>query len=69
MRSLIRRLAVGVFLLNVLAVTWPVLTLFRSSEPLVLGLPLSMAWPVAWILIGLIMLLLLYHFDEKDQGE
>ena len=69
MRLLIRRLAIGVFLLNLLAVTWPVLTLFRSPEPLVFGLPLSMAWPIAWILIGWFMLLVLYHFDRKDQDE
>ena len=68
-RSLIRRLAIGVFLLNVLAVTWPVLALFRSPEPLVFGLPLSMAWPVAWILIGLIMLLVLDHFEERGKDE
>jgi hypothetical protein len=68
-RSLIRRLAIGVFLLNVLAVTWPVLSLFRSPEPLVFGLPLSMAWPIAWILIGFIMLLVLDHSEERDKGE
>ena len=69
MRPLIRRIAIGVFLLYLLAVTWPVSTLFRSSEPLVFGLPLSMAWPVAWILIGLIMLLVLDHFENKERGE
>lgn len=68
-RRLIHRLAIGVFLLNLLAVTWPVLGLFRSPEPLVLGLPMSMAWPVAWILIGWIMLLVLYHFDNQKPGE
>ena len=68
-RSLIRQLAIGVFLLNVLAVTWPVLNLFRSPEPLVFGLPLSMAWPVAWILIGFIMLLVLDYFENRDKGE
>ncbi len=68
-RSLIRRLAIGVFLLNLLAVTWPVLSLFRSPEPLVFGLPLSMAWPVAWILVGLIMLLVLDHFENKSKDE
>jgi hypothetical protein len=68
-RSLIRRLAIGVFLLNVLAVTWPVVSLFRSPEPLVFGLPLSMAWPVAWILIGLVMLLVLDHFENKDKAD
>ena len=69
MRPLIRRLALGVFLFYLLAVTWPVATLFLSSEPLVFGLPLSMAWPVAWILIGLIMLLMLDHFENKESGE
>jgi hypothetical protein len=68
-RSLIRRLAICVFLLNVLAVTWPVVALFRSPEPLVFGLPLSMAWPVAWVLIGFVMLLVLDHCEEKDKGE
>ena len=65
-RPLIRRLAIGLFLLNLLAVTWPLVTLFRSPEPLVFGLPLSMAWPIAWILIGWIMLLVLNHFENSD---
>ena len=68
-RRLIHRLAIGVFLLNLLAVTWPLLAWCRSPEPLVLGLPMSMAWPIAWIIIGWIMLLVVYHFDSKDQGE
>ena len=68
-RPLIRRLAIGVFLLYLLAVTWPVAILFRSPEPLVFGLPLSMAWPVAWILIGLVTLLVLDHFENKESGE
>jgi hypothetical protein len=69
MRPLIRRLAIGVFLFYLLAVTWPVATLFRSPEPRVFGLPLSMAWPVAWILVGLVMLLVLDHFESKDKAE
>ena len=68
-RRLIHRLAIGVFLLNLLAVTWPLLAWFRSPEPFVLGLPMSMAWPIAWIFIGWIMLLVLYHVDNKDRGE
>ena len=64
---MIRRIALGVFLLNLLAVTWPTVTLFRSAEPLILGLPLSMAWPIAWILIGWVMLLVLDHSENgKD---
>ena len=68
-RSLIRRLAIGFFLANALAVTWPGVTLFRSAEPLVFGLPLSMAWPVAWILMGWIVLLVLDHSENRDQGD
>ena len=55
------------FLLNLLAVIWPVLTIFRSPEPFVFGLPQSMAWPIAWILIGFVTLLVLDHFEEKDE--
>ena len=69
MRLLIRRLAIIVFLLNLLAVTWPVLSLFRSAEPLVFGFPMSMAWPVAWILIGLITLLVLDYSEKKGEDE
>lgn len=65
-RPIVRRIAVAVFLLNLLAVTWPVATVFRSAEPLVFGLPVSMAWPIAWIVIGWVMLLVLDHFEERD---
>ena len=68
MRLLIRRLAIGFFLLNLLAVTWPGATLFRSAEPLVFGLPLSMAWPIAWILMGWIVLTVLDYFENRDKG-
>lgn len=68
-RPIIRRLAIGLFLLYALAVTWPVAALFGSAEPRIFGLPLSMAWPIAWILIGWIMLLVLDHFERKGQGE
>lgn len=67
-RPLIRRLAIGLFLLYLLAVTWPVATLFRSAEPFVFGLPLSMAWPIAWILIGWAVLLVLDYFENRDEG-
>ena len=68
-RLLIRRLALGFFLLYLLAVTWPAATLFRSPEPMVFGLPLSMAWPIAWIVIAFIVLLVLDYFENKGEGE
>jgi len=30
---------------------------------------LSMAWPIAWILIGFVTLLVLDHFEDRDRGE
>ncbi len=66
-KSIVRGLAIGLYLLYVLAITWPGATLFRSPEPLVFGLPSSMAWPVAWILIGLVTLLVLDHFENRDE--
>ena len=68
-RTVIRRFAIGLFLLYLLAVTWPVAALFRSPQPQVFGLPLSMAWPIAWILIGWVMLLILDYVENKGQGE
>ena len=68
-RSLIRRFAIGFFLINALAVTWPAATLFRSAEPFVIGLPMSMAWPIAWIVMGWIVLMVLDHFENRDQDE
>ena len=61
-----RRLAIGVFVLNLVAVIWPVLGLFRSPEPSVLGFPLSMAWPVLWIVISWVALLLLDYVEEES---
>ncbi len=63
----IRRVTVAVFLLNLLAVTWPVLTFFRHADPRILGLPLSLAWPVGWIVIGWIMLLILDRFEGREE--
>ncbi|MEM7504490.1 MAG: hypothetical protein AAF417_20810 [Pseudomonadota bacterium] len=65
-RTLIRRIAVAVFLLNAVAVTWPGIAPFRTAEPFVFGFPQSMAWPIAWILIGWITLMVLDYFERKD---
>ncbi len=65
----IRRLAIAVFAINLLAIIWPVASLFRAAEPLIFGLPMSMAWPIAWILIGWITLLVLDHFEKREEDE
>ena len=67
-RTLVRRIVVVGFLINLIAVIWPVLTLVRSPEPFVFGLPLTMAWPIGWIIVGWILLLFLDHFEERGEG-
>lgn len=62
-RTRIRRVVAVFFILYLLAVTWPVAGWFGAAEPFILGLPLSLAWPVVWIVLGFLMLLLL------DRGE
>ncbi|MEO0975094.1 MAG: hypothetical protein AAFX85_18555 [Pseudomonadota bacterium] len=68
-RLWMRRLAVGVFVLNLLAVTWPVLPLFRTAQPMILGLPQSLAWPIGWIVIGWATLLLLDHVESSEDAD
>lgn len=64
-RTVVRRFTITVFVLNLFAVTWPVLTLFRSPEPFPFGLPLSMVWPIAWIVISGVSLLLLDLVERR----
>ncbi|MEO0435440.1 MAG: hypothetical protein AAF098_00890 [Pseudomonadota bacterium] len=64
-RTIVRRLTVTMFLLNFLAVTWPVLALFRFPEPFPFGLPLSMVWPIAWIVISGVSLLVLDLVERR----
>jgi hypothetical protein len=59
------------FGLALLAMTWPGLVPFARIEPLVLGLPFSMAWIAAWISGSVLVLYLLDRVEERyrDQGE
>ncbi len=68
-RRLIRWMAGIGFLLNVLAVTWPVLGLFRSPEPFILVMPMSMLWPITWIVISLVVLLILDNSEKRHESE
>ena len=38
----------------------------RDPLPFVFGLPASLAWPVMWILLGWVMLLVLDHFENRE---
>lgn len=47
-------------------VTWPVYSLFSGTFPLILGLPLSLAWIVFALAVIFCALLWLYRADRLD---
>jgi hypothetical protein len=55
------------FLLYLLAVIWPLGTLFAGAEPFVLGLPFSLFWPVLWIIMGAAVLALLDRAEDVER--
>lgn len=59
--------AVGFYLLVFVAVTWPVYALFAGIEPRVLGLPLSLAWVVGWVVASFLGLLALYSWEARRE--
>ncbi len=61
-----RRGVVVVVLVATIALIWPVYPQFSSVEPYVLGLPLSLAWVVGWLVIVFIAVALLYRREEQD---
>lgn len=58
--------AVSFFVVVFLAVTWPVYARFAGIEPRMLGLPLSLAWVVGWVLASFLGLLALYLWEERN---
>jgi hypothetical protein len=57
--------AILFFLLFVIAVTWPGMVPFNRIEPLILGLPFSMAWIAGWVLLSFFVLVLV---DQVEEG-
>lgn len=56
------------FALCAAALVWPGYQLFGNSiEPYVLGLPLSFAWNVGWVLLTFFVLLG-YHLGTGEKG-
>lgn len=55
------------FLVYLVAVIWPIATLVSTAKPMIVGLPLSMAWAIAWILLGLVALLILDRFESREK--
>lgn len=46
-----------------LALIWPVYPLAADVRPYILGLPLSFAWVVGWLVVMFVALVLLYRTD------
>ncbi len=55
-----RIVVVGLLLVATAALVWPVYDLFGGVYPLILGLPLSMAWVVFWLFVVFGTILWLY---------
>lgn len=65
---IVRRCALAFFVVYLLAVIWPLATLVSAAEPMILGLPLSMAWAIVWILLGFVALLILDRFECRHES-
>lgn len=61
------RVATAFFVVVFVALVWPVYSLFAAAEPRVLGLPLSLAWVVGWVIASFLGLLTLYLWEEHGE--
>ena len=48
-----------------LALIWPVYPLFGGIRPLVLGIPLSLAWVVLWLAVVFVALLVTFWGERE----
>ena len=62
-----RRLTGAYLVIALIAVTWPGMTPFARIEPLVLGLPFSMAWIAGWIAGVVVVLALLDRVEKRHR--
>jgi len=61
--------AVGVIALVGLSLIWPLYTFFADARPLILGLPLSLAWLVLCLSVVFLALLVLYRAEQSVGAE
>ena len=68
----VRRSVIAFFLLFVLLVIWPGMLPFNRIQPLVLGLPFSMAWIAGWVVLSFLALVILDRAEtraRRGEGE
>lgn len=62
-----RRIIAGViFAVGFLSMIWPIAALVAGPRPLVLGMPLALAWLAMWIAIVFLTLLWLYRSEPAQ---
>lgn len=60
-----RRLTfIAIVLAALVALIWPVYPVFGGARPLILGLPLSLAWVILWLTVSFGALVWLYRTEE-----
>lgn len=64
-RPLRHRFAIGFFSIYLLAVIWPVARWVAEPLPLILGLPLPLAWSILWIVLSFLVLLWLEWYEDR----
>lgn len=57
------------FAMTFVALVWPVYALFSGIRPRILGLPLSLAWVVAWVVAGFLVLAAVHLWEGRDEGD
>lgn len=61
--------ATAVLVVVFLALIWPVYPLFAGIRPFVLGVPLSLAWVVGWLLVSFVTLLAVFVWEDRRGGD
>ncbi len=62
-----RYLFAGFYVLAVMALIWPVYAWFGGIRPFILGLPLSFAWIVGWLIAMFFAMIGLYLGDNRRE--
>ena len=58
-----RLVFVAILIVTALALVWPIYPMFSGIYPLILGLPLSLAWVVLWLAVMMTALIWLYRSE------
>lgn len=61
--------ATAFFAVTFVALVWPVYPHFAGIRPRILGLPLSLAWVVGWVVAGFLALAAVHAWEGRRDGE